>query len=72
MPVICALFAEVSPIPCKAGMEMMGMCGGSFGFRCADQRAEPRETARCVDQRRRGALMKAQPKLNPAHERLLV
>lgn len=30
MPVICALFAEVSPIPCKAGMEMMGLCGGDL------------------------------------------
>ena len=30
MPVICALFAEVSPIPCKAGMEMMGLCGGEL------------------------------------------
>lgn len=30
MPVICALFAEVSPIPCKAAMEMMGLCGGEL------------------------------------------
>ena len=30
MPVICALFAEVSPIPCKAGMEMMGLCSGDL------------------------------------------
>ena len=30
MPLICALFAEVSPIPCKAGMEMMGLCGGEL------------------------------------------
>lgn len=30
MPVVCALFAEVSPIPCKAGMEMMGLCGGEL------------------------------------------
>jgi 4-hydroxy-tetrahydrodipicolinate synthase len=28
MPVICAFFSEVSPIPCKAAMEMMGLCGG--------------------------------------------
>lgn len=30
MPVICAFFAEVSPIPCKAAMEMMGLCGGDL------------------------------------------
>ncbi|MEA4999847.1 MAG: 4-hydroxy-tetrahydrodipicolinate synthase [Candidatus Limiplasma sp.] len=30
MPVICALFAEVSPIPCKAAMEMLGLCGGEL------------------------------------------
>ncbi len=30
MPVICAFFAEVSPIPCKAAMEMMGLCGGEL------------------------------------------
>ena len=30
MPVICALFAEVSPIPCKAAMEMLGLCGGDL------------------------------------------
>ena len=30
MPVIRALFAEVSPIPCKAAMEMMGLCGGEL------------------------------------------
>ena len=30
MPLICALFAEVSPIPCKAAMEMMGLCGGEL------------------------------------------
>lgn len=28
MPVICAMFAEVSPIPCKAAMEMLGLCSG--------------------------------------------
>lgn len=28
MPVINALFCEVSPIPCKAGLEMMGLCSG--------------------------------------------
>ena len=28
LPLICALFAEVSPIPCKAAMEMMGLCEG--------------------------------------------
>ena len=30
MPVICALFNEVSPIPCKAAMEMMGLCSGEL------------------------------------------
>ena len=30
MPVILALFAEVSPIPCKAAMEMMGLCDGEL------------------------------------------
>ena len=30
MPLICALFSEVSPIPCKAGMEMMGLCSGDL------------------------------------------
>jgi 4-hydroxy-tetrahydrodipicolinate synthase len=28
LPLIRALFAEVNPIPCKAAMEMMGLCGG--------------------------------------------
>ena len=28
LPLIQAMFAEVSPIPCKAAMEMMGLCGG--------------------------------------------
>ncbi len=28
MPLIRALFAEVNPIPCKAAMEMMGLCSG--------------------------------------------
>ena len=30
LPVIKAMFAEVSPIPCKAAMEMMGLCGGEL------------------------------------------
>ena len=28
LPLIQAMFAEVSPIPCKAAMEMAGLCGG--------------------------------------------
>ena len=28
LPFIQAMFAEVSPIPCKAAMEMTGLCGG--------------------------------------------
>ncbi len=30
LPLVRALFAEVSPIPCKAAMEMMGLCGGEL------------------------------------------
>ena len=30
MPLIQALFIEVSPIPCKAAMEMMGLCEGEL------------------------------------------
>lgn len=30
MPVVKAMFAEVSPIPCKAAMEMMGLCAGEL------------------------------------------
>lgn len=30
LPLIRALFAEVSPIPCKAAMEMLGLCGGEL------------------------------------------
>ena len=30
MPLIRALFAEVNPIPVKAAMEMMGLCGGEL------------------------------------------
>jgi 4-hydroxy-tetrahydrodipicolinate synthase len=28
LPLVCALFAEVNPIPCKAALEMMGLCSG--------------------------------------------
>lgn len=30
LPLIAAMFAEVSPIPCKAAMEMMGLCTGEL------------------------------------------
>lgn len=30
LPLIRALFAEVNPIPCKAAMEMMGLCSGEL------------------------------------------
>ncbi len=30
MPLIRALFAEVNPIPCKAALEMMGLCDGEL------------------------------------------
>ena len=30
MPFIRALFREVSPIPCKCAMEMMGQCSGEL------------------------------------------
>ena len=30
LPVIKAFFAEVNPIPCKAAMEMLGLCGGEL------------------------------------------
>ena len=30
MPLIRALFREVSPIPCKCAMEMLGLCDGEL------------------------------------------
>ena len=30
LPLVRALFSEVSPIPCKFAMEQMGLCGGEL------------------------------------------
>ncbi len=46
MPLIKALFVEVSPIPCKAAMEMMGLCGGELRLPLVPISAGAREQLR--------------------------
>ena len=46
LPFIQALFAEVSPIPCKAVMEMLGLCGGELRLPLVPASADTREKLR--------------------------
>jgi 4-hydroxy-tetrahydrodipicolinate synthase len=48
MPLIRALFSEVSPIPIKAAMEMAGLCGGELRLPLVPIGAENREKLRAA------------------------
>ncbi len=46
LPLIRALFAEVNPIPCKAAVEMMGLCSGDLRLPLIPVSAENRSKLR--------------------------